>query len=909
MRVNQLTNPLGYDFHRIIFAWISDSIDVRDTRILVEDEDEEIVADTDFAKLNALGKEVKCALKPRCRYYWTVQERTLSGEIRSSDKAFFETGKMEEAWSGKWITCEKKEKRLPYFEKSFEIDQDKRVKSARLYMSGLGLYEIELNGKAITNERLAPGSYCYQDYIQIWDYDMISSIQNENRLSILLGDGWYKGRYHFGEEVPGFYGDSYLLLGEMHIEYEDGTETIISTDDTWEIKRSNILFSGIYDGEIVDDTLPKIPLERALLYEKEMPPLIGRISLPVIEHEHFNGKVIITPKNETVLDIGQNMAGIFTLRVQVPKGQKVHLQFGEVLQNGCFYRDNLRSAKAEYSYISDGEEHILRPHFTYYGYRYVKVSGIDRLDPKDFIGIALYTDIPIQAKLTTGNEKVNKLISNTIWGMKSNFVDVPTDCPQRDERMGWTGDTQVFSETACYLGQPYAFYRKYLYDTGMEQKRREGAVPDVVPAFRMKGSCSVWGDMTCILPWNMYLFSGDISILETHYEHMKAWVEYIKRTDGDSHHWREVFHYGDWLALDHQVGGSAQTRGGTDEGFIADVYYRKSALIVAKTAKLLGNLEDEKIYRALADSILRDLQDEFFSPTGRCCIHTQTGYLLTLSEGLADRYRAGADGMTGHEKAEKGLKDLLEENSGKLTTGFVGTPYLCEVLTEEGMLREAFSLLLNEDYPGWLYEINLGATTIWERWNSLDETGHISSTGMNSLNHYAYGAITGWIFKRVAGIRPDQSAPGFRKAVIEPHVSNKLKELHMIYPTLSGTYEICWKVIDINHLYVKVVVPVGCTARLSLPLSNDEAMDLSSGTYEYTYETCKPVWKGRSVEDKLKELLMDYDVRTLISNYFPDIYNSLSFTGDYPFRETLTNWGYDTDFIEKLGMEINKVAN
>lgn len=896
-KVNHMINPLGYKMEKTVFSWIVDGMEVEESRLKVW-RGEKLIKDTGWGWLNNLAAPMELELKPRSCYLWQVQVRNVEGEMLASEVQRFETGKLGEAWRAWWITCNNEEKRLPIFQKEFVLSEVKEVASARLYICGLGLYEAYINGKKVGEEYMAPGCHSYNHYVQSRAYDVTELVsasegrtvgKGAHRLSVLLGDGWYKGRFDFEKFSAPFYGEEYALIVELCVTYADGSEEVIITDENWSVERSNIVFSGIYDGEIVDDTLPKLPVERAGLLRKEMPPIEDRLSLPVTVHENFTPEIIHTPKGELVLDIGQNLAGIFRLRVHEKAGQKIHLQFGEVLQDGNFYRDNLRTAKAEYIYISDGEEHVLSPHFAFYGYRYVKVEGITDFRAEDFIALAIYSDLAQRGKIRTGNELVNQLISNTIWGMKSNFVDIPTDCPQRDERMGWTGDAQAFSETAGFLVDTYAFYRKYLYDMAKEQEAREGMVPDVVPAFRIKKGCSVWGDATCIIPWNMYVYSGDVSILEEHYESMVAWLAHIQKVDGDNHGWRSIFHYGDWLAMDFPCKGVSQTRGGTDEGFIADVYYRKSALITAKAAALLGKEEDAKFYNELAEKILQGIREEFFSITGRCCISTQTAALLTWKENLSDRVRA-----------KKALRELLENNRNMLTTGFVGTPFLCETLVEQGMVEEAFKLLLNEEYPGWLYTVNLGATTIWERWNSLDETGHISSTGMNSLNHYTYGSITGWIWKDVAGLHVDEKVPGFKHVRIAPQVNWKLKFLESEYFSAAGIYEVSWKIEDINHLNVKIVVPNGCRATVELPLSDREPFEVSAGNYEYTYETSKEVVRIYSTGDRLKILMAEAEVRSLLQAEISDVEYLAGYAGEYPLRETLTNLGYTEEFISKL---------
>lgn len=859
-KVNHLTDPLGFSLDKPVFSWTAeDAAGKRQAaaRIVIK-HCEDVEADTGWADLDSLASSVELTLRPRTRYTWTVSVRTDAGEEAESKENWFETGKMEEPWAAKWIGCDDTEPRHPVF--SREIIPAKPVRSARLYICGLGLYEAAWNGEKIGGEMLAPYCTDYNNWVQYQTYDITQQMQGAGVLSITLGNGWYKGRFGFDDHTgKPYYGDSWKLLGEVRLFYADGTEETIGTDGSWSVTRSKITFSNIYDGERRDDTLPEIQPVPAALAEPPAGRLTARYSTPVEIREELPARELVhTPAGEAVLDLGQNLAGIFRLRVQIPAGEQVHLQFGEILQNGNFYRDNLRTAKAEYLYVSDGQPHTVQPKFTFYGYRYVKVEGIPDLKPEDFTALVLYSDIPSAGSLTTGNELVNRLISNVEWGQKGNFLDVPTDCPQRDERMGWTGDAQVFAPTACYLRDSWAFFAKYLHDMAMEQEKAGGEVPNVVPSFGYQGSSAAWGDAACMIPWTLYEFYGDKSILERQYGSMTAWVDWIARIDGADHGWRWHFHFGDWLALDAPNGDPGQMRGATDEGFIADVYYRRSALLCSKAARVLGRENDAARYAALADHILTGIREEYFSVTGRCCIPTQTAALLTLDEGLHDQARA-----------RELLAQQLEQSGGKLKTGFVGTPLLCRVLCENGMEDRAFDLLLNEDYPGWLHEVKLGATTVWERWNSVDPDGSISSTGMNSLNHYAYGSILAWVWQYCAGLRP--SAPGFRRAVIRPVLNWKLRHVEAEYRSAAGTYRVSWRLMDRQYVDLTVAVPFGCAAELTLPLSGQEPVTLEAGQYRYDYETTQPVGCMLSTGDSVKALLSHPGAKKLLLEMLPGI--------------------------------------
>lgn len=871
-KVNHMTNPMGFFMDGVSFSWKVDEArgkaqKAARVRVAADEKMQEILFDSGMdEQADSLAYPVELALAPRTRYFWQVTVLSDAGEEADSEVQWFETSKMSEEWTGKWLTCDNTEKRHPIFSK--EIAPAKEVAKARLYVTGLGLYEAYIDGKKVGDEYLTPYSNNYNRWVQYQTYDITDQIAGGGKLSILLGNGWYKGRFGFSAfEDKGYYGNEWKVIADVVLTYTDGTEEVIGTDESWTVTRSRIMFSNLYDGEQIDATAPELPAEEPTVCDAPKGRLEARRSLPVVAHEHIKPvELIHTPAGEQVFDMGQNFAGIFTFRVKEPAGTKIHIQTGEVLQKGNFYNENLRSAKSEYIYISDGNETVIRPHFTYYGYRYVKVEGVSDLKIEDFTGLALYSDIEMGGDVETGHDLVNQLVSNVRWGMKGNFIDVPTDCPQRDERMGWTGDTQVFSPTATFLADTYAFYSKYLHDMYTEQMDLDGMVPDVVPSAGVHSTACVWGDSSCIIPWNMYQFYGDKKILEDQYDSMRNWVDYISRVDGDNHGWRSVFHYGDWLALDNPSGKTDEVMGGTDEGYIANVYYAASAGIVAKAARVLGYEADAKTYQALCDEQFEEVKKEYFSQTGRCCIKTQTALILALKYHLSEN----------EELTKKTLRLLFQISGDKLKTGFTGMPLMCPVLSENGMNDLAYTLLLNEDYPGWLHEVKLGATTVWERWNSLDENGDISSTGMNSLNHYAYGSILEWVFRYVTGFRVSEEHPGSRHLLIAPTLNWKLKRAKGSYHSAAGTYETSWELADPSHVTVKVTVPFGCTAEIVLPLVSQETLAdqsnplfadvrdgkcfVGAGTYEVSYETTKPAKKMYSTYTPIQELVNNPEI-------------------------------------------------
>ncbi len=862
LKVNHLTNPLGFDLGTPVFSWKGDS----DTyRLLVSKHDDlsEPLYDSGQTALNPLCAHAALSLEPRTRYYWAVSD----GKSQSGT-AWFETAKLEEAWEGKWIGCGHEETRHPIYSK--EIKTKMEVKEARLYVCGLGLYEAFVNGTKVCDELLTPFCNDYNIWTQYQTWDITPLLTESFTVSVLLGNGWYGGRFGFDASLntKPYYGDNWKLIAEVHLRYVDDSEEVIGTDESWSLTRSKLTFSNIYDGERVDETLQETGPEPAVLVEAPKGKLSARRSVPLKVREELPVKEIIhTPAGETVLDLGQNLAGTFRMRVCLPRGQALHLQFGEILQDGNFYRENLRTAKAEYWWISDGKEHVLQPKFTFYGYRYVKVEGTEPA-AEDFTALVIYSEIPSIGTLTTGNELINQLIHNAAWGQKGNFLDVPTDCPQRDERMGWTGDAQVFAPTACYFTDCTAFYHKYLTDMNLEQETLDGAVPNVIPSVGVEGSSTAWGDAAVRIPWTVYQFSGDLDFLAAHYPGMRAWIDYCMR-EYQADRWLTQFHYGDWLALDG-AGGEDPT-GGTDTAFIALAYLIESTRITAQAAKCLEKEEEYQMLTEQRERLLSDLHQEYYSPNGRCCIDTQTAYVLTLAFHLHEN----------REKAAEGLMNKLQQSEGHLKTGFVGTPLLCPTLSSLGKHENAYQLLFYEGFPGWLYEVKLGATTIWERWDSVGPDGKITSTGMNSLNHYSYGSIVEWLWRWAAGL--ESAAPGFTKAEIHPIPNWNLKNVDAVYDSVSGVYEVHWNCLSEEKLEVKAKVPYGCSALLTLPFAGEDAYQpvecsygaavtghtLSAGTYIFRYQTTQPLRKHYSSSMTIRELLSSEKVKELFARIIP----------------------------------------
>ena len=929
LKTNRITNPLGFTLGKPRLSYVVTETNAKKQiaariEVALDEAFTNIIHDSGKrGDIDSLAYELPIELQPRTRYYWRVHVWADNGDYAVSDVAWFETAKMSEPWAGKWIVPEMDKSVHPVLSRSFNLSGS--IASARAYICGLGLYELRINGVKAGDEYLSPHFNAYHKWLQYQTYDVTGLLrQGENRAEVILGNGWYKGRFGFDGHSANLYGDEFALICEIVVTYADGSSVVIPSDTTWIARKSKIIDSSIYDGEIYDATLEQtesFPVREADLgYDR----LMARLSLPVvIKEERKPVQVIHTPAGETVLDMGQNMVGWLQFRTNAPKGTVIRLQYGEVLQDGNFYRDNLRTAKAEYTYIADGTEAVVRPHFTFYGFRYVKVEGWPgELNPDDFTGCVLYSDLEQTGSIETSNELVNRLFLNALWSQKGNFLDVPTDCPQRDERMGWTGDAQVFSGTASFNMDTYAFFNKYLYDISREQEDRNGMVPHVVPAVNVQGGgSSAWGDAATIIPWNIYLHYGDKAILEQQFESMKSWVDFIKRADDESggrRLWTVGFHFGDWLALDGSNPDSPM--GGTDTDFIASAYYCYSARLVAKAAKVLGKEELAAQYQKLSDEVKAAIQDEFFSKNGRLAINTQTAYALALFMDLVPEVFK--------DRIAHDLRKRLRLDRNRLRTGFVGTPYLNRVLSQYGSNDVAYTLLLNDDYPGWLYAVKLGATTIWERWNSILPDGKISDTGMNSLNHYAYGSIVEWMYRHVAGINPAEDKPGFRHAVLSPQPDFRLKWVKAQLQSASGLYKSEWSFNDEGHLTFRFTVPFNATATVRLPYANvneiringtkldasgivgvqvgDEAhIELTSGDWEIFYVPTKSYIKRLSTYTPLIELLRNEAARDILTRFTPvgmqlDPETIGPMVGDASLRELAAYYPMDTGMLDRL---------
>jgi alpha-L-rhamnosidase len=811
------------------------------------------------------------------RYYWQVRVWDAQDQPTAwSEAAWWEMGLLKEQdWKASWIEPGLEEdvtksNPCPMLRREFEITG--AVNSARAYVTSLGLFEMQLDGNRVGDQVLTPGWTSYQDHLQYQTYDITSRLkQGRNAVGVILGDGWYRGNLAFNGQ-RNTYGEKVALLLQISVAYANGTSLTVGTDSSWKAATGPILVSDIYNGETYDARLERNGWSSpgyddgawtaVKLVDYPKNNLVAPAGPPIRRIQELKPvSVLKTPSGETVADMGQNMVGWLRLRLNVPAGTTVTLQHAEVLdKEGNFYTENLRAAKQTVTYVSrGGGEETFEPHFTFQGFRYVKLQGLPaESTPDNLTGIVVHSDITPAGTFECSNPMINQLQHNIQWGQKGNFVDVPTDCPQRDERLGWTGDAQAFARTAAFNADVAAFYTKWLKDMIADQKA-SGAIPHVIPNVlgrrdpAANSASAGWADAAVIVPWTVYLSYGDTRILERQYASMKGWVDYMAARAGDSCFWNTDFTFGDWLAF--ATNRSDYPGATTDKDLISQAYFARSTDLLQKTAALLGKNEDADKYGNLLTNIKRVFNAEFVTPNGRLSSNTQTAYSLALAfDLLPENLRAGA--------AERLARDVRAFKH--ITTGFLGTPLICHVLSEYGYFDEAFMLLNRKEYPSWLYPITRGATTIWERWDGIKPDGSFQDKGMNSFNHYAYGAIGEWLYRVVAGIEIDPQSPGYKHTIVQPHPGGGLSYAKAAHQSLYGPVASGWELRD-RQLVVNVEVPANTTATVRLPRSQLEnvresgqplagakgilhssqtgttaVIEVGSGRYEFSYPVEDP---------------------------------------------------------------------
>lgn len=868
VRVEYRENPIGLDVKNPRFSWklVSEKNDTLQTayEIKVTNETGDCVWDTQKVESDSsiLNEYKGTVLEAETVYQAEIKVWDNHGE-EATETVSFETGLMNPAeMKAEWIThaFSEEEKACPVFFKEFATE--KKIKRARIYATALGLYEISLDGERVGDAYFTPGWTSYHHRIQYQTYDVTEMVtEKKHRVEITLADGWYKGPFGFTLR-PNIYGDKVAALAEIHLTYEDGTKEIIKTDDSWNVTTGSIRESQIYFGETIDANVTAKAQEAfpvcILDHGKDM--LVAQENEPVrIVEKRAAKELIVTPKNEVVLDFGQNMSGFVEVHFTGTKGQKLVISHAEVLdRDGNFYPETLRQARSMDTFICNGEAEVFRPHFTFHGFRYIKVEGIpaEEMNLSNFYACTLHSDMEPTGTFSCSDERINQLQSNIRWGMKGNFLDIPTDCPQRDERLGWTGDAQVFASTASYLMNTALFYKKWLRDMKAEQTKEFGP-PHVVPnILGNQAAGAAWSDAATVIPWVVYETFGDKQVLEEQFESMKGYVDYITEHCDENGLWQNGYQYGDWLALDKEE--SADRTGATDKYLVANAYYAYSCKIVADAAKVLGKEELAEEYGTLHEKIVELFNEEYITRTGRMVSETQTGCVLALHFKLAkEQYR---------ERIMKSLIQNIEVHKNHLSTGFVGTPYICHALSENGQHDLAGTIFLQEDYPSWIYAVKKGATTIWERWNSIMPDGTFDESGMNSLNHYAYGSIGSWMYQKIAGI--NLLEPGYKKFYVRPIFTMGITHAKATYESVYGTIESAVS-CENGKITVDVTVPANTTAEIYLP-EKEGCISVGSGKYHYEYETATKLERLRfTMDSTLQQLLEEPLAVELFHQYVP----------------------------------------
>ena len=713
-----------------------------------------------------------------------------------------------------------------YVARAFEMPAV--AEGAVLYLSALGLYRAFLNGHRVGQDLLTPGWTCYDDRIAYQAYDVTALLQaGQNRLEIWLGDGWYRSRLMWAQNpIPNAWGSEIGAIAELVAE----GKLVLGTDASWVSGRTPVTGNGIYHGEDYDARIAVVDSAGVGVLAFDRALLVPHEADPVVEMAPVAALVSWDDAGGRVYDFGQNCGAYARIAVKGPAGAQVRIEFSEMLgPKRHFDNRNYRSARSEQHYTLQGAGvETYAPLFTFFGYRYARVTLTGGAELVDILQVPI-TSVPVAAGgFTCGVAAVNRLVLNTIWSQRSNFIEVPTDCPQRDERLGWTGDAQVFAGTACWLADCERFLAKYLRDVRHDQ-RPNGAVPHFspdptrlhpIPERGDWAGSTGWGDAIVIIPWQLYLHYGDKAVLAENFPAMLKWLDYLWAiSDGplirpDARWGGHGFTFGDWI---QPVGDNRKPRPTIADDCAATLYHFISTDLAARIAGLIGDAAQAAALRQRAEAIRAAFRHEFFAPSGRIAHNDQTSWSLAFLYGLVppETYEAG-----------KGyFRRVVEEADGLIGTGFIGTPAILPALALHGMADLAERLLLNRKVPGWLYQVDRGATTIWERWDALAEDGTIYDPDMNSYNHYAYGAVCQWLFEGVAGVAPVAEAPGFDAVTLDPLILPALSPVEAWHDCRHGRIEAGWSVQDGLVTY-RVTLPAGCSGRL---VANPARHDVTLG--------------------------------------------------------------------------------
>jgi alpha-L-rhamnosidase len=760
------------------------------------------------------------ALNSRQRVYWTVTVWDASGHApRTSRPAFWEMGLLDKAdWKGEWIGApytKGEARQATYLVKDLKVERP--IARARVYVTARGLYELYLNGETVGKDLLTPGWTDYRKRIQYQTYDITKDVvKGTDRFGMVLGDGWYCG--HVGLTGGENYGTHPMGLAQIEIEYKDGTKEIASTDRSWiripgPIRSDDLLMGETFDARwnlkafgMLREGMVSMGVTQPLAIESE--PLAG---VQLVAQSDPTVQVLAELKPKTmwkaadgayVFDLGQNMVGFARLQAHGDAGKTVRLRFAEMLNpDRTIYTTNLRGAKATDYYTLSGQgTEVWQPTFTFHGFRYVELTGYPGVPGMDAVtGIVIGTNNPQAGTFACDNELVNKLQHNIYWGERGNYLSVPTDCPQRDERLGWMGDAEVFAPTATCNNDVAAFLSKFTQDTEDAQSPA-GGFSDVSPRMGdQSDGAPAWGDAGVIIPWAIYENYGDKRILAERYGAMRKWIEYIDSVNPD-HLWikRSNNNFGDWLNVQDD----------TPRDVIATAYFAHSTDLLARSARVLGKADDAAKYRALCQAIREAFVSHFVGGDVLIKGDTQTDYVLALAfDLLPEAMRA---------RAAERLVAHIHDRKDHLSTGFVGVGSLCPTLTRFGHTDLAYKLLENDTYPSWGYSIRQGATTIWERWDGWTQEKGFQDPGMNSFNHYSLGSVGRWMYETVAGIAPDPAAPGYKRFIVHPIMGPGINSARASLMTMHGEIKTAWN-YSAHRFHLDLTVPVNTMATVYVP--------------------------------------------------------------------------------------------
>lgn len=810
-------------------------------------------------------------LSSRERVTVRVRVWSASGQLSGwSELIPIEAGLLQsQDWIARFITPDWQEdtnqpQPAPMLRREFELRTG--IKSARLYMTSLGLYEAEINGHVVGDHVFSPGWTVYDQHLRYQSFDATGMLQEgSNVIGAILGDGWFRGRLGFGGGQRNIYGKQLALLAQLEVQYEDGSSDCIATDEAhaWRATTGPIVRSDIYDGESYDARLEhpgwSLPgfddskWEGVRRLEWNLNALETPLGPPVRRIETIAPVSIIqSPSGKTILDFGQNLVGRLSIQVQGPAGHTITLRHAEVLEHGELGTRPLRHAEATDRYtLRGGEIETWEPRFTFHGFRYVEVNDWPgELKLEDLNAVVIHSDLERTGWFDSSDPLLNRLHENVVWGMRGNFLDVPTDCPQRDERLGWTGDLEVFSPTASFLYDVSGFLQSWLKDLAIEQLKLGGSVPHVVPNVLGNGAgAAAWADAATVVPWVLYERFGDKAILADQFESMRAWVDYVASLASEKYLWDKGFQFGDWLDPTAPPDKPAQAR--THKAIVASAYFAHSARLVGLAAEALGRSEDYSRYSTLAETARNAFAREYITPAGRLMNDAETAYALAIAFDLLP---------TAEQRQHAGdrLAELVRESGYLIRTGFVGTPLICDALCSTGHYRAAYRLMMQQECPSWLYSVTMGATTIWERWDSMLPDGTINPGEMTSFNHYAFGAVADWMHRTIGGLAPAE--PGYRRIEIRPRPGGGLTHCRVNHITPYGLAECAWR-IENEKFDLYIHVPANTTASVTLP-GDVTTREVGSGSWHWSVPYHDPDARGPyTVDDLVGEILGESGAR------------------------------------------------